>query len=421
MASYDAGHRNAPQATKRQHAKLHKRSGSDASTTLPNPPSALRGYGDSVTSSFYDSPLQSGTATPTLGTTPKIKPYLRKISAGKEDQGKLDLSRSTVENEKLAGLGIQDYSPRAADVSFSRSGRRTASHSRTISGGSQVSNGSGSYRPTQPFVHPMRQTPRPYTPPTGRSSLNDEEVIESSDIVDDDFRLGSGFRTRRSMSVSSTPQIPPTPLSQTHTASDLGLVPKITNASQTNLSIRSNKSSGSKLAWSRRDAERSFEQASPSTRPSFDMGMSFVSRKSDLDPQTRDERIREARKKFEEKEADKDRKAAEDQTRKQARQARRSESSEKARPVRLVAAREAKPRGRKDSKRPSTSDNVDARPYHGYRESNEAALPIQGRSAGTSEKPVAQRPYQLKPARSGWVRFETWARTRMVSCGRGSE
>lgn len=416
MASYDAGNRNAPSA-KRAQAKLHKRTGSDTASTMKQPPAVAR------TPTFHDSPLNDALATPPLGSTPKIKPYLRKISAGKEgkeDQGKLDLSRSTAENERLAGLGIQDFNSRnAADVTF-RSGRRTASHSRTISGGSQVSNGSSGYRPTQPFVHPMRQTPRPHTPPNGLSyapSLNDDEANESSDIVDDDFRLGSGFRTRRSMSVSSTPQIPPTPLSQSYTASDLGLVPKFTNASQTNLSIRSNKS-GSKLASSRRDADQSFEQSrSPPARPSFDMAMSFVSRKSDLDPQTRDERIKEARRKFEEKEAGKDRRAEADKAKKQVRQARRSASSELPRPMRVLTApkdlKESKKGRRKDGKRPSTNEKLDARPYDGYRETNEATLPVQGRIAGASEKAPAPQVHQAKPAQHGWI----WFRTRMLSCG----
>ena len=95
----------------------------------------------------------------------------------------------------------------------------------------------------------MRQTPRPYTPPTGSSNnsfVNGEEADESDDVVDDDFRLGHGFRNRRSVSVSSTPQVAPTPLSQSHTADDLGLVPKLTSTSQTNLSVKSGRSSRSK-------------------------------------------------------------------------------------------------------------------------------------------------------------------------------
>jgi hypothetical protein len=314
----------ATATSKQSRARLHKRGSSTSSSPALGPPSTLRGSIDAFTTPFatYEEPSSAHSAA----STPKLKPYLRKTSSSKDDQGKLDLSRSTTENEGLAGLGIQDIGARtASDVSFSNPKRRTTSHSRTVSGCSSVSNGSGSFKPTHPFIHPMRQTPRPYTPPipthSSTSSLNDDEADESSDVVDDEFKLGNGYRSRRSMSISSTPQIAPTPLSQSHTALDLGMVPKLTsNVSQSNLSTLSTKSGSSppKQSRSRGESTISEDQAiSPSARTSIDKAFSFVSRKSDLELTSRDERIREARRKFEEKEAEKNRKAEKEAYKKQ--------------------------------------------------------------------------------------------------------
>jgi len=423
-------------AARRHHAKLHKRGGSGSSTSLPGPPSALRSGADAFTTPFatYEEPAHYVVSTPpSTASTPKLKPYMRKMS--KDDQGQLDLSRSTAENERLAGLGI-DGARSAGDVSFAHSNRRQTSHSRTISGGSQVSNGSSGPKVAQPFVHPMRQVPRPYTPPLGPSyapSSNDDEANESSDVLDDDFRLGHGFRTRRSVSIGSTPQIPPTPLSQSHTASDLGLVPKLTSPSLTNLSIKSTKSSRStKPSRPRNETNRSAENAAttPSSRTSLDKAFSFVSRKSDLESQSRDERIRAARRKFEEKEAGKERRAEKESQKRErderhrlVRQQRPSEDFPRAPAPEIKKIppphTERKKGARKDSSKCNNSMNekLAARPYEGYKESNEASLPIQGRAAGSSEKAPRTREYRAKPAQGGFKRFETWFKTRMLSCG----
>jgi hypothetical protein len=432
----------ATATSKQSRARLHKRGSSTSSSPALGPPSTLRGSIDAFTTPFatYEEPSSAHSAA----STPKLKPYLRKTSSSKDDQGKLDLSRSTTENEGLAGLGIQDIGARtASDVSFSNPKRRTTSHSRTVSGCSSVSNGSGSFKPTHPFIHPMRQTPRPYTPPipthSSTSSLNDDEADESSDVVDDEFKLGNGYRSRRSMSISSTPQIAPTPLSQSHTALDLGMVPKLTsNVSQSNLSTLSTKSGSSppKQSRSRGESTISEDQAiSPSARTSIDKAFSFVSRKSDLELTSRDERIREARRKFEEKEAEKNRKAEKEAYKKQEsdrsksyrheeRQSRRSEASDRngSRRPSIVSTTLQMSKNRKDErKRDSINEKFDSRAYENYAESNEASLPVRGRKAGASEKtPATVQQYRPKPAKGSWVKFETWVRTRVSSCG-GSE
>lgn len=432
----------APAANKPSRGKLHKRGNSGSSTpTTTGPPLALRGSLDAFTTPFatYEEPASGVSSIKPVASAPKLKPYLRKTSSSKDDQGKLDLSRSSVENEGLAGLGIQDFGTKTAgDVSFAHARRRNPSHSRTVSGCSSISNGSGSYKPTHPFIHPMRQTPRPYTPPIGHSSassVNEDEADESSDMVDDDLKLAHSYRSRRSMSISSTPQIAPTPLSQSHTALDLGMVPKLTTSnSQSDILNGSSTAASSPSIHNRLRGESSISQEqsiSPSTRTSIDKAFSFVSRKSDVENTTRDERIREARRKFEEKEAEKTRKAEKEAHKKQQHERTKSVRQEE-RQVRKSAQLD-----RNDSRRPSVvnvtlrksrksmakdsmDEKFDARPYEAYAESNEASLPVRGKKAGSSEKtPATVHEYRAKPAKGSWMKFETWVRTRVSSCGGG--
>lgn len=380
-------------------------------------------------------------SSPAPSSTPKIKPYLRKMSASSQgDQGKLDLSKSTVENEKLAGLGIHDFNTRAAaDVTFARAGRR-GTHARTTSGSSQISTGSGSHRANQPFVHPMRQTPRPYTPPTGSSNtsfVDEEEARESSDIVDDEFRPAIGFRSRRSTSISSTPAIAPTPLSQSHTPDDLDAALKSNSTSQTNLSIyssRSVKSSKSKQTRSRRNTERSIDLPhSPSSRTSFDRAFSFVSRRSDVESLSREDRIREARRKFEEKEANKDKRIERESMKRreadearamknQERQRRKSEASERARMKKGSSGdddRGSSPpkKGRKRNDEKQAEPHLQAQSYDIFSSADSDLAGQKMEKCLTEDlRPHARK--SLSP-QTGWVRFSAWLHTRMLNCTGG--
>lgn len=335
----------------------------------------------------------------------------------------IDLSKSAAENERLNGLGIQDFGAKsAADVSFAHTRRGQQQHGRTTSGASQGSNGSGGFRPGQPFTHPMAKTPRPYTPPTGSyaNSINEDE---SDDVVEDEFRLGGGFRTRRSISISSTPQ--PTPLSQSQTASDLGLIPKLTSTSQTNLSLKSAQSSTGRP---RRNTDRSQEYVpSPSSRTSFDKAFSFAKR-SDPDPQTRDEMIREARRRFEEKEANKDRREqGKRRVSESKRQRQKSEPSLKS----AMKQVDDKKKSHKDSAATAHAGAEDEKARQrgqdfqamSYDEQRPAMLPRHGSSPGESERRLNEKGPQFTHTTrpdakdGGWLRFSTWLQTRMLSCG----
>lgn len=411
-----------PRRLESRRASLHKRGTS--SSSLPGSPAAIVAANVATQSQFstpyatFEEPFPNVSPAPT-SSTPKIKPYLRKMSSSKDDaeQGRLDLSKSVTENGALAGLGIHDFGVRSVS-----DGPQTgwSIHTRNTSVGSQISTGSGSFRPTPSFIHPLRPTPtRPYTPPTDASSMNDEEAHESSDVVpEDDVQPIHGLRVGRSMSLSSPPQIPaPTPLSQSHTPADLGYVPKLTSTSQTNLSVRSGrslKSSLSKLGRPRGDTNRSVELlTSPSSRTSLDRTTSFVSRHSDPDPVTRDERIREARRKFEEKEANKDRKMESlafkrreselaKKAKKQERQKRKSEASEKPRIAKSKSKRLSERKG---------SELLARR----YDETQITAPPMHGLEPGKSEEPARHRASPAPP-KGGWTRFSVWFQTRMRSC-----
>ncbi|KAK0253413.1 hypothetical protein LTS09_011557 [Friedmanniomyces endolithicus] len=409
------------------HGKLHKR-GSSANSSLPGPPSPHSQF--TTPFATYEEPFPDSAPIPPTSSTPRIKPYMRKMSATKQEDGRLDLSKSMLENDRLAGLGIQDFGTRSAsNVSFAHAGRR-GTHGRTTSVGSQASTGSGSYKPNQPFVHPMRQTPRPYTPPAGSASasfVHDDDASESDDVIDDDFRLGHGFRSKRSMSITNVPVTALTPLSQSHTADDLGIVPKLTSPSQTNLSIKSGRSSKSRPSKSRRDTDHSFDlRTSASTRTSFDKAFSFVSRKSDPDSQTRDDRIRAARRKFEEKEANKDRKLLQDRLKRQETEDSRAERHQERKPEASESQSKLKKSRRRGDGRdavPSQHEATDnneefaSRSYDEYRPAHEASLPRQGREAGLSEKGPRAQDRAPPNARTGFVRFSAWWQTRLLSCG----
>lgn len=340
----------------------------------------------------------------------------------------IDLSKSAAENDRLAGLGIQDFSNKtAADVNFAHNRRQP--HGRNTSTGSQVSNGSGTFRPSpgQPFTHPMAKVPRPYTPPAGAShgsSLNQEEADESDDVVEDEFRLGNGFRSRRSVSISSGAQNNPTPLSQSYTATESEFAPRPC-PSQTNLSMRSGLSEQSKHGRSRRNTDMSLldHDPSPTSRPSFDKTFSFVSRRSDTEPQSRDEVIRAARRKFDEKEATKTRK---DEKRRE-RQRLKSDAGETPRPSLRSSTDGATEKRRRKSSVTATAGATredDARlramNYDDCRPAHAATLPRYGNALGESEKRQVQ--HSVEPKRNvktdgNWMRFSTWFQTRALSCG----
>ncbi|KAG9724861.1 hypothetical protein KCU73_g13317, partial [Aureobasidium melanogenum] len=403
------------------HAKLHKRSGSTSSAapvvfTMPSP----------IQNEFTQPNSSMTTQHARHSSANKIKPYLRKMSLRDDDldQGRLDLSRPSAENESLTGLGICDDAPSfsrsASDVSFIPSTRRKASHSRATSGPASMSvAASGPLRPTQPFA-PLREVPRSFTPPATVSQVDtsDDEAEESVGVLTNDIRQPDyePWKPRRSISISSNPAI--TPLSQTYTA---GSLTKLTSASQSNLSIRSQPSYDQlKSGRSLRNAGRSGDYpATPSARTSIDKAFSFITRTSEPeDAASRAAAIRAARKAFEEKEAAKDLKY---------------EKEEVKRRASVIKKEERK--WRKTDPRASMTSNgsnsivvdevvdeekaVAGADYATQTPAHDLSLPIQGDYSGAAPTvPLSPpSPSKTKQAKGGWNRFLAWTRTRLLNCG----
>ncbi|MCJ1253593.1 hypothetical protein MMC24_001405 [Lignoscripta atroalba] len=172
------------------HAKLHKRGSSGSSVASPQTVSfpafdphysSASAFPQRITppityEDVYTPPSPSSTARSKV----KIKPLLRKLAS--QEKNSIDLSRSAAENE---GLGIYASSTMGgtrggADVTYN-TGKR-GYHARTTSGTSQISTTttSSNHRAGTQYVHPMRQTPRPYTPPLAHSYQNSLTSSEMS-------------------------------------------------------------------------------------------------------------------------------------------------------------------------------------------------------------------------------------------------
>ena len=184
-------------------------------------------------------PDQSSVKSPKSGGKSKvrIKPLLRKLSSN--DENAIDLSRSAAEYE---GLGI--YSPtdfgaeRKASVESSRV-RRGYHHRSNSQVSTTTISSSHRYGATQ-YVHPMRQIPRPYTPPvvTSFQTSPDTENSPAGEIPTTlNTAHSDSYHHRPPMTgassyapLPSAPRQPPPPHIRTRSSSHL------TSSSQTNLS-----------------------------------------------------------------------------------------------------------------------------------------------------------------------------------------
>ena len=158
------------------HGRLHKRGSSASSVTTPQAmafPTFDPRYPEIISplGAYQESQVPPSPST-SIKSKVKLKPLLRKL--GTNEKVSLDLSRSAAENE---GLGIYTSSSIGSGNrggSDTGNGCRRDYHTRTTSGTSQISatTSSSNHRPGAQYVHPMRQTPRPYTPPISHSYQN---------------------------------------------------------------------------------------------------------------------------------------------------------------------------------------------------------------------------------------------------------
>jgi hypothetical protein len=343
--------------------------------------------------------------------TSKLKPVLRKFT--QSEKNSLDLNRPAI--EQGFGFSTSDYgtgSRTAYDVSFQS--MRRGYHNRSTSGTSQFStNTTGSGHRAGSFVHPFQQTPRPYTPPLATASyagsLRGSEYSRDSPVFPDDdepCRPNPTFRAASSLSnISSSTPGPPA----------LRLQTKVTSTSRLGNSQSNIPPSFSNLS---QDMISPVDTISPASaiRTSIDRGHRIRSH-SQVDSRARTESIREARRKFEEKELAKEQKAQlaevkaiERQNLREAKQmeksARKSSVSETTRP------------------KQSKSDLTAQEKGGGFIGRDYNSVPVLSPPLTTDEIPEPPRRTRTgasttkKKTHSAWTQFMMWLRTRFLRMGK---
>lgn len=297
-----------------------------------------------------------------------IKPILRKLSRDDAPSTSIDLSRSSTDQE---GLGIymnferEQRSETLAGVTYKRT--PSGLHNRSTSGTSQFSNGSGSTasKPGSQYVHPMRQTPRAYTPPLGQSY---EELSHDSEELDESPESEpSSIQEARTSSGPALPRLSLQIQDDSFT--------RLPGISQTNVTSRPS------FGYSR----ETDNAASPMSRTSLDFVFRSRTRTS-TDPISRAATVQAARQAFEEKEAAKTRRLEKQQIKAEERGSRRRLKRHMSEDLEFpVQSRE------EISEKPQRSI------VHG------------------SEEPSASWKSQSK---STWVLFMTWLRTRVFKLRR---
>lgn len=311
-----------------------------------------------------------------------IKPILRKMSRDDPTSQSIDLSRSSTEQE---GLGIylnfeRERERRQSESLTSATYRRSTSgmHRRSTSGTSQFSTATGSSggKPGSQYVHPMRPTPRAYTPPLSQSyqtSVNESHDLDEGS-PETQAKMLSGSEPHRTTRASSGP------MPRLSLQIDDDSFTRLPGISQTNVSGRPS------FGYSR-DNGSTVDTASPISRPSLDFVFRSRTRTS-TDPVSRAATIQAARQAFEEKEAAKARRLEKQQIKAEERQTRR-----------LVKR--------------STSEGQDSPAAQSREEFFEKKGDQQGPNWATqthSEEPSVSWKSQSK---STWVLFMTWLRTRV--------
>jgi hypothetical protein len=404
------------------HAKLHRRGNSTSSVgSSPLPPTA-EGFpitqADFRTVRYSDEALDERAKSPPPsqnGKPLKIKPYIRKLTS--KEANKIDLSRTAAENERLAGLGIHEYSVAArsaSDVTFAPvSGR--ARHNRTTSNNSQFSTKSGTLqRPTAPYAHPMRQTPRPYTPPIAKSyttsMIGSEGSDEAMDIMSDDeyrHRQRMFDPSHRSDSFGSIPAHPP-PL-HIHTS---GSLTRLNNMSQSSL----------QGGRSRGDTLRSVDTLTPSSRTSMDKTLTFIrTGKGDesVDPASRAASIRAARIAYNEKEEAKAMRAEKEAMKQRERESRKHAKNDD-RIRRKSDADETGTRIRSNSG--NEKQEFVGKAYNDFTPAHSRSLPALVATANSGGRTRAYTKSSSRSSRrsvkSSWLGFLAWFRTRLLRLGK---
>jgi hypothetical protein len=305
-------------AARASHAKIHRRGTSVASPTSPTfvPDYLLQTSSSTIPASAHADPYASPERISNSKGKVKIKPLLRKFTS--QENVTIDLSRSAAENE---GLGIYSSSEIRAPDS------RRGYHNRTTSGASELSTDTtSSNRFRSQYVHPMRQTPRPYTPPLANSyktSLESESptgiTTGEAPFIDSQSHQPSSNTTTSYAPLPSTRRPPPL-----HVRT--GSISRLTSSSQTNLP-----GTPSSLRFNT-DTIAPSEMVSPTARSSLESAFRLRSRSNTAntnnDPIVQAATVQQLRRQFQEKEAAKEIKYQAAEARAQEKEAKRQEKRE---------------------------------------------------------------------------------------------
>jgi hypothetical protein len=360
----------------------------------------------------------SGPSSSSKPKSSKLKPVLRKFT--QSEKNSLDLNRPAIEQ----GLGLygSEYgtgSRSVHDVTF-QSPRR-GYHNRSTSGTSQFSTTTtGSGHRAGSFVHPFQQTPRPYTPPLGPSytgSFMGSDFSRDSPVFaedDDQSRHYLPMRNASSLSNNSTTlnasAAQPSLRIQTKPSSSR----LVHGTSQTNIQ--------SSLTDLSSDIISPADTMSPASaiRSSMDRGYRIRSN-SQVDTRSRTESIREARRKFEEKELAKEQKAhlaeAKAIERQNLREAKQMEKGQRKSSFSDTATRSK--RSKSDLTAQEKGDTFLGRDYN--------SVPILSPPVTTEdnfEPPKRSRTgasTTKKKTQSAWTQFMLWLRTRFLRISKGTK
>lgn len=316
-------------AARASHAKLHRRGNSAASTTQsPTSPTFVPDFLQQTSSSNFPASAHanpySGTAAKSSSKSQvKIKPLLRKFSS--QEKVSIDLSRSAAENEALGVYGSSDISgvqPRES---------RRGYHHHTTSAASQLSsNTTSSNKYGAQYVHPMRQTPRPYTPPIASSHKTSLESETPTVTTTGDAPFYDTHSRQASTNTTSAPtSYAPLPSSRRPTPLHIrtGSASRLTSPSQTNLP-----GTPSSLRYNT-DAITPSDMISPATaRSSLDSKFGKRSRSNtagtSTEPIPLPQAVQAARQKYKEEQAAKNRKYEEAEAKRLEKEAKRQEKRE---------------------------------------------------------------------------------------------
>ncbi|KAL4930575.1 uncharacterized protein BDV17DRAFT_41543 [Aspergillus undulatus] len=315
----------------------------------------------------------------------QIKPLLKGMSRDGSPSTSIDLSRSSFEQEELGIYTSHERDSVQGDLYTNFPTRRKLSdfHRRSTSGTSQLSTASSSSmgKPGSQYVHPMRRTPRAYTPPlvplSRRNSYFESDSLHRGEASEGDLLTQPTLEIRDQYeSASSIPK----PRLSLHLP-DSSFTP-LPGGSQTNVTSRAS------FGYSR-DNTSTLDATSPTSRTSLDFVFRSRTRTS-MDPVSRAATVQAARQAFEEKEAAKNRKFEEQRIKAEEKQLKRKE---------------------KQGHRTSVKDGDIQEKMSSHNTHD-----VPRRSQSTKRPPNSEN--WKSQSKSTWILFLTWLRTRIFKFGR---